>query len=352
MAKKSDKNKAKLNYSDEVKKLRAEGPRPLYLLHGPEDYLREQFLAQLKKVCLPDGEDSFSYRRFDGPGLDAIELAGAIDSIPFMTERSFIELRDVDINKLKEPESYIKSLSDIPDYCTVVFVQNSQYEPDGRMKLVKTLRDKGYEMRFTQQSQSLLFDWVGRRFAAAGKTVDLEAVQRLIFTSGDLMNKLIPEIDKISSYAKGERITVADVDAVAHRIPEADIFNMTDCISRREYNNAAEILSELLSSQTTKDGGPIFILATLSAQLRKLYAARLAIDEGLGAKYLTESCGVKMEFMANNFMRSARGFKLEQLADMIRICTEADYKIKSSSVEDTELLKEAVMKIAARAENA
>ena len=28
-------------------------------------------LIQLKKLCLPEGEDSFSYRRINGPELDA-----------------------------------------------------------------------------------------------------------------------------------------------------------------------------------------------------------------------------------------------------------------------------------------
>ena len=351
MAKKTDKSKQKLNYTAEIKKLKAEGPQRLYMLYGPEDYLREQFLEYLKKVCLPEGEDSFSYRRFNGPELDASEFSSAIDAVPFMSERSFVELRDVDVNRLKEPENHIKLLSDIPDYCTVVFVLNSQYEPDGRLKLVRTIRDKGVDLRFTQQSQSQLFDWVGRRFAAAGKTVDFEAVQRLIFISGDLMNRLIPEIEKIAAYSKGDRVSVSDVDAVAHRLPEADIFNMTDCIARREYNNAAEILAELLSDRSSKDSEPIFILATLGAQLRKLYAARLAIDEKLGAKYVMDVCSIKYEFIANNLIRSAQGFRLKQLSDMLEMCAEADYKMKSSSQDDEELLKELVMRIAARTEN-
>lgn len=351
MAKKTDKSKVKLNYTAEVKKLKAEGPQRLYMLYGPEDYLREQFLEQLKNTCLPEGEDSFSYKRFDGPNLDAVEFSAAVDAIPFMSERSFVELRDVDINKLKEPENYVKLLSDIPDYCTVAFVLNSQYEPDGRIKLVKTIRDKGCDMRFTQQSQSQLFDWVGRRFSAAEKTVDFEAVQRLIFISGDLMNKLIPEIEKVAAYAKGERVTVSDVEAVAHRLPEADIFNMTDYIAKREYNNAAEILAELLSDRSSKESEPIFILATLGAQLRKLYAARLALDEKLGAKYVMDVCNIKYEFIANNLLRSAQGFKLRQLGDMLEMCAEADYKMKSSSQDDEELLKEIVMRIAARTED-
>ena len=60
MAKKRGKDEEKLNYSAAVRELKADGPKRLYLLWGPEDYLREQYLAQLKKICLPEREDDFS----------------------------------------------------------------------------------------------------------------------------------------------------------------------------------------------------------------------------------------------------------------------------------------------------
>lgn len=349
MAKKFSKDEEKFNYSQEVRELKAHGAERLYLLWGPEDYLREQYIAQLKKICLPEGEDSFSFKRIDGPALDKFELREAIDAMPFMTEHTFIELRNVDINKLDKPEEYISILSDIPDYCTVAFIQNAQFEPDGRLKILKGLRQICKEIKFTQQSQGMLTDWIVRRFAAAGKSIELEAAQRLIFISGDLMNRLIPEIDKISAYAKGERVTVSDVEAVANHIPEAVIFDMTDYISQKKYNTAAAVLAELLAD---KNNEPIPMLAILGMQMRKLYGAKLAIEKNLGVKYVMEVCGVKYEYHANKLLQSARGFKLSQLKRAIELCTEADYKMKSSSMDDIELLKETVVRIAMGEERA
>ena len=345
MAKKTSKDdKKKLDYVAERKKLREEGPQNLYLMYGPEDYLREQFLIELKKLCLPEGEDGFSFKRMDGPELDANELAQAIDSVPFMSERSFVELRNVDINKLPEPELFVKLISDIPDYCTVVFVQRSGYEPDKRLKFIKALVDKGYAMNFVQQSQNQLFSWVSRRFEAAGKSVDFEAVQRLIFVSGDLMNHLIPEIEKVAAYAKGERVTVADVDAVAHHVADADVFAITDYISRKDYNSAVAVLSELLDDKSNE---PIMILAILGNQMRRLYAARLALDCGMDSAALAGSIGLKYEFVARNLMNSARGYTLSQLKEAVELCADMDYQMKSSSVDDRELLKEVIVRIAA-----
>ena len=338
------KNEEKLNYPSVLRELKEKGPLSLYLLWGPEDYLREHFVGQLKQLCLPDGEDSFSYRRIDGPELDVRELQSAVDAVPFLAERSFVELRGVDLNRMADADGVLRVLEDIPDYCTVAFVQSAVFEPDGRLKQIKKLRGLCREIKFTGQTQSELTKWIVKRFAALGKGVDFDAAQRLIFISGDLMNRLIPEIEKVAAYAKGDRVTEADVEAVAHHIPEAVIFKMTDEIAQKNMNNAFATLAELLSDRNNE---PIPMLGMLGLQMRRLYAARLAIEQGLGVSYVMDVCGMKSEYPANRLLQSARGYSLAQLKRAVEICAETDYRIKSSGLDDRELFKEAVMRIAA-----
>ena len=344
MAKQSRRDEGKLNYSAEIRELKERGPGRLYFLWGPEDYLREQYLLTLKKLCLPEGEDGFSYKRLTGPELDVRALQQAVDAIPFMSERSFVELRGIDLNKLAEPDACLKVLGDIPDYCTVAFVQSAAFEPDGRLKLTKGLRSLAREIKFTPQTQGMLTDWIVRRFAAAGKSVELAAAQRLIFISGDLMSRLIPEIEKVAAYAREERVTVADVEAVASHIPEADIFEMTEMIAQRKTNSALSILAELMAD---RENEPIAVLAVLGGQMRRLYAAKLALEQQLGSKYVMEVCALKYDFIANKLLNAARGFSLSQLRSAVELCCEMDYRMKSASGDPRELLKETVLRIAA-----
>lgn len=343
MAKKTEE---KLNYNAELRKLRAEGAKNLYLLWGPEDYLRELYLAELKKLCLPDGEDGFSYKRMDGPDLDLRELSLMVDSVPFLSERTMVELRDVDINRIKDKdcEKLLSILSDIPDYCTVVFVQKAEYEPDGRLKVIKGIKKHGTELKFTAQNQEALLKWMVRRFAAVGKSIEPAAAERLIFISGDIMSRLIPEIEKAAAYTQAERVTVSDIEAVANHLPEAVVFDMTELMAQKNYNAAASVLAELLSD---KNNEPIMILAMLGMQLRRLYAAKLAVEKRLGTGYVMDVCSIKHEFIASKLMNAARGFETEQLRRAVELCCETDYAMKSSSTDDRELLKELVVRIAA-----
>ena len=345
MAKKSGrKQEEQLNYKAVERELMEQGPGSLYLLWGPEDYLREHYLSQLKSICLSDGEDSFSYKRLNGPELDPGELQRAVDAIPFLSERSFVELRGVDLNHLVDPDKVLQVLEDIPDFCTVAFVQSVDFEPDGRLKQIKKLRGLAREIAFTRQTQDSLTKWIGKRFEALGKGIEFEAAQRLIFISGDLMNRLIPEIEKVAAYAKGDRVTVDDVEAVAHHIPEAVIFQMTDEISRGSLNNALAILSELLSDRNNE---PIAMLGMLGLQMRQLYAARLAVEKGLGLSYVMEATGCKYESQGRRLLQAARGYTLPRLIKAVELCAETDYRLKSSSEDDAVLFKELVIRIAA-----
>lgn len=342
MAKKKDEQK--ISYAAAVRELKEKGPMRLYFLWGEEDYLTSCFRDELKKACISDAEDDFSYHRL-GENFSIPALSEAVDSMPFLSERSFVEVNGLDLNRLPEASTteLIKILKDIPDYCTVVFTESSEFEPDKRLKLYKAFLPLCKELRFSAQDGSQLMRWIVRRFAADGKEIELPAAQRLISVSGELMNRLIPEIAKISAYAQGSKVTVADVDAVAHHIPEALVFDMTDRLSAGEYNAALGLLGELLAD---KNNEPIQILAIIGIQMRRLYAARLAIDEGLGKDYVMKTCGLKYDFQATKLMRPAHAFTAKSLADAVELCAETDYRLKSSGDDPASLLKECVLRIA------
>ncbi len=343
MAKKQ-RQEEKFNYKESVRQLREEGPKNLYLIWGPEDYLADQFFGEIKKLCVTDDGDDFSYRKLTERDFDALSLREAVDSVPFLSERSLVEVRGLDLNKLKETDEIVEILSDIPEYCTVVFMCSSSFEPDKRLKIYKSFTKHGLEVCVTAQTGDQLVKWIIKRFAALGKGIELNAAQRLISVSGGLMNRLIPEINKIASYAKGDRVTEADVDAVAHHIPEAVVFDMTEALARGENNTAMRLLRELLAD---KNNEPTQMLAIVGNQMRQLYCAKVAIDYGLGKDYVAKTLGLRFDFIANKLMASAHRFSTEQLKRAVELCADMDHAMKSSKTEPAELLKECVMRIAA-----
>ncbi|MGE4354269.1 MAG: DNA polymerase III subunit delta [Oscillospiraceae bacterium] len=334
-----------IDYGAERNKLKIHGPGRLYVLWGEEDYLRERFLDELKAICLRGGAEDFNYKRFDGRKTELRDLEEAVNSMPFMGERCFVEVRDYDINACKdaEQEKLKEILEDIPDYCTLVFVQDIGYVPDGRLGFIKAMKKTGAFLEFSAQGQTAIVRWIGRRFKELGKDISLKDAEYLIFTSGSLMNQLIPEIEKLSSYVEGNTVTRRDIDAVAIKLPEASVFEMTDCLTRRDYDGAARIMAELLRSRES----PIKLIAIIGNQMRRLYAAKLVSPKGRGGTdELCALCGIRQAFAAERLIASARKFELKWLAFACELCAEYDYKMKSSGVDDSELLKELLARLA------
>lgn len=155
--------KETLDYGKLKRSLKEEGLQRIYLLYGAEEYLREDFVNLLKSVCLPDGEDDFSYKRLNQETFSLRAFGDAVDALPFLTERTFVEVRGVDLNRVTESDAdkMTKLLGDVPDYCTVVFVQDAGYEPDGRKKLTKAIRKYGRDVEFTEQPKATLSSGCG-----------------------------------------------------------------------------------------------------------------------------------------------------------------------------------------------
>ena len=118
---------------------------------------------------------------------------------------------------------------------------------------------------------------------------------------------------------------------------------MTDCLSARNYDGAAKIMAELLLSRES----PIKLIAIISQQMRRLYAAKLVAPQGRGsADELCALCGIKQSFAAERLLNSARRLDLNWLGFACACCAEYDYKMKSSSADDEELLKELLARLA------
>ena len=186
--------------------------------------------------------------------------------------------------------------------------------------------------RAAQQGQQKLFRWVRRRFAAMDKEIDDNAVEHLLFTCGSLMDGLVPEIAKIGAYAKGKRITVADIDAVADPVLDAEVFQMTDAVAAGKYDRAAELLAELLRMQEE----PIRILAALGKMLRQLYTARLAIDGGKDRVWLKDLWRMKSDYPARKLLDSARNVGRDWCREAVKRCQVLDRRMKSERNMDSE----------------
>ena len=334
-----------------LKKDLAEGEiGPAYLFHGEESYLREYYLSQLRERLVPAGVEAFNFHRLEGRGLTAQALTEAVEAMPMMAERTMVQVTDWDLFKLAEEQRkpLIALLEDLPYYCCLVFVyEHLEYKPVKTYKKLCAALEKSVQVvKFEEQDQREILKWISRRFKAAGRSIDAETAEHLIFTCGSLMNGLIPEIGKIAAYARGERITKADIDAVAAPVLEAQVFEMTGALSKGDFDRAAEVLGTLLKLQEE----PFLILAMIGREVRRLYTARTALDSHRDKFWLMERWNMRSDYAARLLLENARRVDRRWCERAVRRCCDLDARIKSvNGADGAEELKLLLMELAQEA---
>lgn len=342
MAKKQDANEALQLLKAALKEKRAER---LYIFHGEEVFLLNHYLQQIKKLLIEELTESFNFHRLNNENFDIQTFSDAVENLPMMAESTMVQVDDIDLFKLGEADrnKVAEVLSDIPDYCTVVFTYETvSWKPDKRQKkLWAALEENAQIVEFPKQDQRDLIAWIGRHFLANKKRISADLCCYLIEITGGTMTALRSEISKICAYSGAEEICRADIDAVVEPVMDAVVFQMTDMLGQGRYAQALLKLQQLLKMQQE----PIAILGAVGGHLRRISTARTLLDNGRQASELALLCGIS-DYAARKTMEVARKFRPEFCKKAAELVLETDYRMKTSFDEQERLLELLLLQLA------
>ena len=347
MAKKND-SKEQDNLQELKAALRSGSPERLYIFHGEEVFLLNHYFGQLKKMLLDDLTESFNFHKLNNETFDIQSFADSVEAMPMMAEFTLVQVDEVDIFKLPETDrnKVAEILSDIPDYCTVVFTYETvSWKPDKRFKkLWDAIQDNAAVVEFAKQGQRELIAWVSRHFLARGKRISNDLCAYLIDITGGTMTALAGEVSKIASYSGADEVVKADIDAVTEPVLDAVVFQMTDLIGEGQYGAALQKLQQLLKMQQE----PLGILGAIGGHFRRLSAARTLLDNGRGSADFMKLYHVS-DYPARKTMNAARRFRPEFCAKAAELVLETDYKMKTSFDDPDRLLELLILQLAQEA---
>ncbi len=328
--------------------IRSGAPERLYIFWGDEVFLLHHYLEQLKKAVLDELTESFNYHRLTAETFDIQSLADAVENLPMMAERTLVQVDEVDIFKMPEDSrnKIGEILSDIPEYCTVVFTyETTPWKPDKRLKkLWEVIEGKAAIIEFGKQNQRDLISWITRHFAAKGKQIAPDLCAYLIDITDGTMTSLSGEISKITAFSGSDTICKADIDAVTEPVLDAVVFRMTDLLGSGSYEEALLTLQKLLKMQQE----PIAILGAIGSHFRRLSTARTLLDNGRSSGEVMKLCGIA-DYPARKAMEAARRFQPAFFARAASLILETDYQMKTSFDEQERLLELLVLRLAAEA---
>lgn len=325
-------------------------PARMYFFYGEEVFLLQHYLKQLQKVIVDPLTESFNYHKLTTETFDLRTFADCVENLPMMAERTMVVVDEIDIFKFNEVdrERMIEIVSDIPDYCTVVFTyETTPFKPDKRLKkLWDAVSSNSTLVEFQKQSQRDLVSWISRHFAAAGKRITPDLCVHLIDITGGTMTALSGEISKICAYSGADEIHKTDIDAVVEPVLDAVVFQMTDLLGQGAYGAALLKLQQLLKMQQE----PIPILGAIGGHFRRLGTAKILLDNGKTANDLMKLTGLS-DYPARKTMSAAGRFSNGFYEKAAQLVLECDVNMKTSFDDPERLLEVLILRLSQEAKN-
>ena len=316
----------------------------LYLVSGREEFLREDFLGQLKALMrkLPMGEHNI-----DEPAasIPIQELIAICDTAPFLCQKRMVIARGVvgqavhgrgrrtrsapASQQKAEPEplqrllEYVRGL---PESTHLVLVEESgtELQPFAEAKPDAVRRD------FPSPRDGALPGWIIERARTRGVRIASRAAAALTQLIGPELRRLDSEVAKLAAYVSpGQAIQEADLEMlVAGGGPT--IFAFQDAVAERRGAAALGATCALLD----RGSDPMELFAQLVALVRRLLivheikAERLALTREAPSFGLTSS-----QFALDKLQRQATRFTVAELERSYEMLLETDLAIKTGQIE-------------------
>jgi DNA polymerase-3 subunit delta len=300
-----------------------QGLKPLYLLLGPERYLRGIAADSIANAALSDtmlrefNEISFTLLN------DAAQSAvAAAEQLPMMSNRRVVKIRD--FAKLREADEdvLIRYVKNPAPSTIMIFVAD---ELDKRKGLSKALLDSCTVVDFSALKDPEAKTWSKSRLKELKTVADDQVVNEIVRLVGTDVQTLASELDKLASAAiDSKTITLDLVDDLIGRSRELSNFELTDQLLAKNRKRALETLYRLLDDGVE----PVMLIGLIAGNYHRLALGKYLLSRGGPAEVFRN---VSLPpFKRDSYIATLQRSDSEKIAQGIKLIAAADLAIKTS----------------------
>ncbi|MEP6846643.1 MAG: DNA polymerase III subunit delta [Panacibacter sp.] len=316
--------------------------KPIYWLEGEESYYIDKVINYAEHLILNESEAAFNLTVFYGRDADWASVINACMRYPMFAERQVVLLKEAqhmkDIDKL---ENYVSK----PLLSTIFVVGYKDKKLDNRTKFAKLIKDKGEVVTTKKLYDNQLPEWASQMIALHGLTINPKALDLLVDHIGNDLNRLQNEVEKLSVNLAGRKnITEEDIETYIGISKEFNVFELQDAIAQKNMAKAIRIIQYFAANPKA---APIqLLLPTLYSYFSKIYGIYSMDNKSEQALFgiFRNNFAVKSAQLA---MKNYGYDGVEKILLLLHQCNLKSIGINSIGTEDTELMKEMVVKMMA-----
>lgn len=319
---------------------------PVYVIYGTEQMFIKRYTEMLTEAVAGKNPSDFNFHSFSG-NINLDELAASVQIVPFMSEHNCVLLTDIFLDSMTADEiDRLKTILAQKISGTVIIISMPSYIPKKNTaaltSIIKKAEKNGSVCKFEQLDQNTLERYIAKWANQNGKLISHINASKLIGYCGSDLNLLKNEVDKISAYAKGEEITLDDIQKLASVNLETRIFTLSDAVINGQGDKAFQTLDRLFYQKEE----PVMMLYVLSNSFIDAYRIRVADECGVTQQQAAAEFDYKKRaFALKNARRSTSHVSTEALRKCLDALLEADISFKSVSVNPRLYLEQLIARL-------
>jgi DNA polymerase III subunit delta len=297
--------------------------KPAYLLAGTDRPKIDRALERLRRRFEPDSVQFLSAG--DASGEDVVAACNALGL--FADGGRLIVVDGVEAWKAPDAKviaAYLKA----PAPATTMALVGGELKKDA--PIAKAVAGTG-EVLLWEVPKRGLQRWVGEQFQVHGGKVEPEAARVLVELVGEDLYELATEIDKLATWAAGERVGVDEVERLVAARGEATNFALTDAWGARDVAGVLRASESMLE----RSGDPYSktiprLLGVLGSHVSRIRECQALEASGVSAK----DAAVRLKrnpYYVGKLYAQARNFSPEELREVTVRLADLDHALKGGS---------------------
>lgn len=300
--------------------------KTVYLFYGDDRYSLNQKLKFWQDEFVKKyGENSLEI--IDGARLDADNFSTNLESLPFLSDKRLVLVKDfLDLGKEDKQKQIASAIENTPDFCLLIFQENEV--PKKTNPIYKKISKIGTLQEFKSLMPTEITKWITDKAKKENIKISFFTANYLTQQCGPELWTISNELDKLALFANGKEITKEMIDDICIPSLTSSIFKLTDEVAQKNAKASLRTFRILKDSGQELNG--IFFM--LVRHFRILTQVEELVNKGESAAEITKKLK-QHPFVIQKTSLQARNFNRQKLVEIYEEMLAIDKGVKTGIIK-------------------
>lgn len=329
------KNAKSLTYFEALQDFQRKNFAPVYLFHGEERFFHDELLLKAREGLLEPGTEDFNFDLFYGEDANVDQVIAVARSYPMMAQRRLVILKDLQNMRFPGQLKLVKyAQNPVASTCLIISYMKRKLS----VKWEKELSKSAVSVDCRSLYDNEIISWIQQYVKSRKMRIEPAAVQELYRLLGNSIMNIVNEINKIQAAIEPRTdITFDDVNKISSFSRQFTIFDLANSVAEKKMMDSLVILKNLIDQGESE--------TTIVSQLSNHFINLLKIKDLVQRRKQQEiEKHVRVHrYFVSQLIKQASQFKLEQLRAAVNYLAEADFRLKTSFLNNKRIIVEMLM---------